>query len=1140
VKKAASGIMLFLLFVSMSTSVFNIKSAKASGTIYIRADGSIDLLWPMFQHDSQHSGRGDVEGPGISEKPSTNALLNLTTSDSFSSPIIDSQGNLYIGASIKGLYGLYAFSSLGIQNWFYANATPLIITRKENVFCYMVESNTRSKLELFDTSGHLLWETLLEGRYPAMNSIMEDNGVIYMLTNPISGNSYELIAIDEETGIIFWTYETKGYPSTPAMDKSGVIYFGCGDTLFAVNSDGTEKWQRSFPAFFLDGSQHLGITRVRDPLVRDDGTVIVIIDSEKQWQSLTNSGWFPGLHAIDPENPNLERWETKYDMHFWNAVLATGKSDDIFVTGFYDPGMAASTLIFSYSREGTLNWMKNVASGNPPYPRSIVVDSADRIYIQFTDGLSIGYNIQAFYGNGTRIWSINPPSRRQGVLSLGANWTLYSAGETCLFTIAGVLPTPPPPPPPSDTEPPAIIENLIASSAENKQVTLRWTNPPDSDLAEIVILRNLEEYPDNHFDGERVYASTSPSPNAEMEFIDTALINGRVYRYAVFSWDSSGNWNDSVIEGNNAAMATPSNPSNQPPEARFVYSPIDPKLTKTWKSITFDASSSSDDHEIALYEWDFDGNGVYDWSTNQPKVTFVYEEKGTYNVGLRVTDDDGTTDIASSSIIISEWSLFQKLRWDYNPPDPLTQISDEDYQYIKNKLYIFTLSDDLTEYWNFRNYYDSEDSKVGSWLHSYGDSDLKRALSLEIDHEHSPGLTYGIKILDALKEMDKVEQVWTQGYKLKASAYFTDLLDANSKWTSQFDTESLLNNIQEILLGIIEEIQPKSGVLGAGTAIIGLVNDCTEAGVPIYNLVKLLYYNTLYRYFDLRHSGESHLSAWQEVTQVPTEDYHLPSQITDNPQKLAATENLFKRLYDTYGGYFDNWDEFTAITKKDERSLINELAKRINLVGHIVIVPHSPVEVRICNNDGNVTGLVNGTVVQNISDSECNNETGIAAVLSTGENLHFQVVGTCTGNYGLEIILVETSLRVVFSAHEIPIKRGETHDFSIDWNALSSGEEGVIVMVDSDGNGVFEHTFASDSVLTQSEFLAQTAPRIPVGGYSISLTVQAKPEQVSSYIGLVAVLTAMLTMLRTKRKRWKTKTFLLNYETHSEQVSETE
>jgi len=41
-RKTVSGIMLTLLLVSMLTLAFNIQSVKANGTIYIRANGSID------------------------------------------------------------------------------------------------------------------------------------------------------------------------------------------------------------------------------------------------------------------------------------------------------------------------------------------------------------------------------------------------------------------------------------------------------------------------------------------------------------------------------------------------------------------------------------------------------------------------------------------------------------------------------------------------------------------------------------------------------------------------------------------------------------------------------------------------------------------------------------------------------------------------------------------------------------------------------------------------------------------------------------------------------------------------------------------------------------------------------------------
>jgi len=57
-RKTVSGIMVTLLLVSMVTVALNVQSAKASGTIYIRADGAVDppfSKWVMsFIAGSKH------------------------------------------------------------------------------------------------------------------------------------------------------------------------------------------------------------------------------------------------------------------------------------------------------------------------------------------------------------------------------------------------------------------------------------------------------------------------------------------------------------------------------------------------------------------------------------------------------------------------------------------------------------------------------------------------------------------------------------------------------------------------------------------------------------------------------------------------------------------------------------------------------------------------------------------------------------------------------------------------------------------------------------------------------------------------------------------------------------------------------
>jgi PKD repeat protein len=60
-----------------------------------------------------------------------------------------------------------------------------------------------------------------------------------------------------------------------------------------------------------------------------------------------------------------------------------------------------------------------------------------------------------------------------------------------------------------------------------------------------------------------------------------------------------------------------------------------------------------DDGSIALYEWDFDGNGIYDWSSEDSGIAeFRYSSEGTYNAVLRVTDNDGYSSTSTMTISV--------------------------------------------------------------------------------------------------------------------------------------------------------------------------------------------------------------------------------------------------------------------------------------------------------------------------------------------------------------------------------------------------------------------------------------------------------------------------------------------------------
>ena len=81
---------------------------------------------------------------------------------------------------------------------------------------------------------------------------------------------------------------------------------------------------------------------------------------------------------------------------------------------------------------------------------------------------------------------------------------------------------------------------------------------------------------------------------------------------------------------------------------------------KVGETIQFNGQGSDLDGQIVFHEWDFDGDGFYEWSSSDINHDFGgglssmpmhYNDEGKYTVVLRVTDNDGRT--ATDSITVT-------------------------------------------------------------------------------------------------------------------------------------------------------------------------------------------------------------------------------------------------------------------------------------------------------------------------------------------------------------------------------------------------------------------------------------------------------------------------------------------------------
>lgn len=144
---------------------------------------------------------------------------------------------------------------------------------------------------------------------------------------------------------------------------------------------------------------------------------------------------------------------------------------------------------------------------------------------------------------------------------------------------------------------------------------------------------------------DRLWFSYTPEPGA-----DELLY--WVRPYAGESEGTRSNVNGPGVES--AATEPGGDGFNLPPTARLSLSYEGQSIPL---AVSFDASDSDDpDGQIIFYEWDYQGDGLYDAFSTTPLAEYTYIQPGTYAPLVRVTDSGGL------------WDTFQ------SPPFEVTEI----------------------------------------------------------------------------------------------------------------------------------------------------------------------------------------------------------------------------------------------------------------------------------------------------------------------------------------------------------------------------------------------------------------------------------------------------------------------------------
>jgi PKD repeat protein len=117
------------------------------------------------------------------------------------------------------------------------------------------------------------------------------------------------------------------------------------------------------------------------------------------------------------------------------------------------------------------------------------------------------------------------------------------------------------------------------------------------------------------------------------------------------------------------------------------------------QAVTLDGSGSTDtDGTVDFYEWDTDGDGIYDYGSSSSTYSHTYPQDGTYNIKLRVTDNLGGTDEAAAAVDISDTSPTADFTGSpTSGPAPLTvNFTDNSTGYDRPLTYVWDFDNDGT------------------------------------------------------------------------------------------------------------------------------------------------------------------------------------------------------------------------------------------------------------------------------------------------------------------------------------------------------------------------------------------------------------------------------------------------------------
>ena len=324
--------------------------------------------WPCFRHDSAHTGKSGILGPG-----SPTLAWSRQIGGSVSSPAIGS-GVVYV----LGGDNLIAVSIAGEQLWSYpcgsgTRSSPAVAASG------VVYVACDAWLYAINSDGTLRWKKTLPGSSDASPTVGPD-GTVYI---GCSAGKFQAYTCD---GVLKYTYTVaKAISSSAAIASDGTTYFGCDDgCLYALKADGTLKWKfTTSPAGAIQAS----------PAVCPDGSICFG----------TMGGFFFCVSST-----GTQKWRYSGGVSTSSPAVA---SDGTIYFGSQDNNL------YCLSKVGAFRWK---FAARRPVNSSPAVDSNGTVYFGSSDG-----SVYAVNPDGTKAWEYAAGAEVASSPSIGESQSLY-------------------------------------------------------------------------------------------------------------------------------------------------------------------------------------------------------------------------------------------------------------------------------------------------------------------------------------------------------------------------------------------------------------------------------------------------------------------------------------------------------------------------------------------------------------------------------------------------------------------------------------------------------------------------------------------------------------------------------------------